>query len=139
MTIKEKNHWLKKLQKDLEPYGMYLSRHNGKFKWGTSPDFHGGYTYNLSKSMAEAIAFGDGVIAGMKMSKEQKPKYLYPNQPTRREFQEKLIKFITEDLGCDLRYGDELLNYHGRKWCHEWTLNIELDDLQSEEWIWKGE
>lgn len=65
MTTKEKNHWLKKLQKDLEPYGMYLSRHNGKFKWGTSPDFHGGHTINLSKTLSEAIAFGDGLFTGI--------------------------------------------------------------------------
>ena len=49
---------------------MYLSRHNGKFQWGTSPDYHGGYTINLSKTMAEAIAFGDGFITAMKWGRD---------------------------------------------------------------------
>jgi len=54
------------------------------------------------------------------------------SQLTRKEFEEKLRKFIRENLGCDLRDHDELLLYHGDIGVHAWTLNIDKDDLTSE-------
>jgi len=51
------------------------------------------------------------------------------SQFTREQFEEKLRHFITHDLGCDLRSGEELLLYDGDFGVHAWTLNIDKDDL----------
>ena len=51
---------------------------------------------------------------------------------TRNEFEIKLKKFIRDDLGCDLRDGDELLNYDGCEFVHAWVLNIDKNDLESD-------
>ena len=65
----------------------------------------------------------------LEIIKEERSKHIYPNQITRKEFEEKLREFIRNDLGCDLRDGDELLRYDGPEWNHTWVLNIEKDDL----------
>lgn len=65
----------------------------------------------------------------LEIIKEERSKYAYPNQLTRQEFEEKIMEFIRVDLGCDIRSGDELLNYEGNHWNHTWVLNIEKDDL----------
>lgn len=52
------------------------------------------------------------------------------SQLTRQEFEKKLIKFIRDDLGCDLRDGNELLRYDNNEFTsHVWILAIEKDDL----------
>ena len=52
------------------------------------------------------------------------------SQLTRQEFEQKLKKFIREDLGCDLRDGDELLSYDNDEFgSYVWILAIDKDDL----------
>lgn len=58
---------------------------------------------------------------------------LLASQFTRKQVEEKLRHFITHDLGCSLREGDELLNYEGDIGVHVWVLNIDKDDLKEDE------
>ena len=98
---------------------------------GESKKSHKKFQEHEQESSAELIYAGwvEAIECVLEIIKEERSKHIYPNQLTRKEFEEKLREFIRNDLGCDLRDGDELLRYDGPEWNHTWVLNIEKDDL----------